>query len=262
MSKSRKIKILIFLVLLLLGLNYNSVDDFLKNTFVEKETGVVERIIDGDTIVISPGEVHVRMLGINTPEKGEKYSSSAKDFLERVILNKTIELKFGKDKTDMYGRTLAYIFYNNANVNLELVDEGFANFYFPQGRDVYYDKFVKAWEHCLENNQNLCKKSENVCANCIKLKGFDNEKEVIVFENICGFACNLTKWGIKDEGRKNFVFPNFILNANNEMRVIVGNKSDNSNELFWKGETYVWTKTGDTLFLRDDEKGLVLWKNY
>jgi len=32
--------------------------------------------------------------------------------------------------------------------------------------------------------------------------------------------------------------------------------------LFWKGKDYVWTSTGDTLFLRDDEGKLVLWEMY
>ena len=36
------------------------------------ETGLVERIIDGDTFVLDTGE-HVRLVCINTPEKGEAY---------------------------------------------------------------------------------------------------------------------------------------------------------------------------------------------
>ncbi len=36
----------------------------------------------------------------------------------------------------------------------------------------------------------------------------------------------------------------------------------NENTLSWKGEKYVWTRTGDSLFLRDSEGALVLWKSY
>lgn len=262
MSKSKKIKLLIFLILLLIGVNYNFIDNFLKKTFIETETGVVERVIDGDTIVLYENDSHVRMLGINTPEKGEEYSAEAKQFLEMVILNKTIELKFGKQKYDLYKRKLAYVFLNEKDINLELVYEGYANFYFPSGKDSYYEDFARAWGHCLENGKYLCEKSKDECSSCVILKNLDYKTQEAVFSNICGFDCNLTNWKIKDEGRKNFIFPNFILSSNKEIKIIAGNKTNNANELFWKGEEYVWTKTGDTLFLRDDKGKLVLWKNY
>jgi len=47
-----------------------------------------------------------------------------------------------------------------------------------------------------------------------------------------------------------------------EVMIKVGEEENTENVLFWKGESYVWTKTGDTLFLRDEEGKLVLWKGY
>lgn len=44
--------------------------------------------------------------------------------------------------------------------------------------------------------------------------------------------------------------------------MLVGDGVDNKEVLFWKGKKYVWTKTGDSLFLRDKEGGLVLWESY
>ena len=71
--------ILILLVVLIIGINYPLIDSLLIKTFEDYEKGVVERVIDGDTIVIE-GE-SIRLLGINSPEKGEKYYLEAKEFL-------------------------------------------------------------------------------------------------------------------------------------------------------------------------------------
>ena len=91
--------------------------------------------------MISENKTSVRLLGINTPEKGEIYYGEAKEFLEYQVLNKTIRLENGKDKTDLYGRKLSYIFLGTKNINLELVKEGLANFYFPSGKDINYNDF-------------------------------------------------------------------------------------------------------------------------
>ena len=97
---------------------------------------------------------------------------------------------------------------------------------------------------------------------CIELKELNSNLQEIIFYNSCDFSCDLTNWNIKDEGRKNFIFPEFILNSNSEVKIIVGEGIDNHKNLFWKNEEYVLTSTGDTIFLRDSDGKLVLWKNY
>ena len=82
------------------------------------------------------------------------------------------------------------------------------------------------------------------------------------FENKCDFDCNLKDWTIKDEGRKKFNFGEFILEGNGKVKIKVGEGINQKDILFWRGESYVWTSTGDTLFLRDNKGRLVLWKNY
>ena len=261
MDKGGNIFLLVFLIFLLIGINYRFLDTKVIEFLDEGEFTIVERVIDGDTIVVS-NDTHVRLLGINTPEKGEFYYQESKDFLANLTLNKTIKLEYGKEKQDLYGRTLAYIILDGKNVNIELVDEGYANFYFPSGKDVYYNSFVKAWEHCLENGKYLCKKSNDECAQCVELKELNVKNQTVVLYNKCNFDCNLAGWNIKDEGRKKFVFQNFILRNNEKVSIIVGNETNSENFLYWKGEEYVWTSTGDTLFLRDKEGRLILWERY
>ena len=260
MNDEKKLFLLIFLVTILFLVNYNLIDGAIEKFLNDDEFVFVERIIDGDTI--KANNISIRLLGINSPERGEEYYDEAKEFLKKEISNEIVKLEFGKDKKDRYGRTLAYIFFNRKNINLELVEEGFANYYFPSGKDAYYKKFNDAWLNCLEENKNLCEKSEDICSKCVELKAWDFKNQEIVFYNKCGFSCDLTKWEIKDEGRKKFIFPEFALKSGEEVKVIVGNETNTENALFWKKEDYVWTKTGDSLFLRDSKGKLVLWKSY
>ena len=260
-KKKKQIILLIFLILILFFINYSSLDKALERFLTDYEYAVIERIIDGDTVVIN-GNTSVRLLGINSPERGEPYYEEAKNFLEMIILNKTVRLEFGKEKYDKYNRLLAYLFYKEKNVNLELVDEGLANFYFPSGKDTYHDNFKKAWEKCVRMGENLCENSTNKCAQCIKLKEFDWKNEIIILHNKCYFDCELTAWKIKDEGRKNFIFDKFVLGSEKDIEIRVGENNDTEDVLFWHGESYVWTSTGDTLFLRDSKGKLVLYESY
>jgi micrococcal nuclease len=252
---------IIFLILILFTINYSFLNSALINLLEDREIVYVERVIDGDTIVVE-NKTSIRLLGINAPEKGEKYYNEAKEFLKKSSSNKTIELEFGEDKYDRYKRILAYIFIKGENINLELVKNGFANFYFPSGKDIYYDEFKKAWEECVLTNKNLCEKSYDNCAMCIELKEFDYRNDKIVFYNRCSFNCDLTGWRIKDEGRKNFIFDKFTLESNSNVEIKVEDNKNTKTTLFWKGEKSIWTDSGDTLFLRDKDNKLVLWESY
>lgn len=251
--------LLIVAIVLLIAVNYPFLDKALEEFLEENKEAVVNRIIDGDTIEIE-NKTSVRLLGINTPEKGELYYTEAKDFLEMILLNKTVSLEFGRERYDLYGRLLAYVFFNDKNVNKEMVDEGYANIYFPAGRDKYYAIFAKAWEHCIQNNKYLCERSTDNCAACINIESF--EEQEVVFYNKCSYACNLTGWSIKDQGRKKFVFGEFVLKAGKQVMIVVGNETNSDDVLYWQDEDYVWTSSGDTLFLRDEKGKLVLWEKY
>ena len=249
--------ILISAIILLFVVNYSFLDSLVVNFLEEQDYVEVDRVIDGDTVVV--GNESVRLLGINSPEQGEEYYEKAKEFLEGLILNKSVRLEYGAPKYDQYQRTLAFVFIGKSNLNIELVRVGLANVYVLENKK--YEKDLRdAWEECIENNLNLCEKSKNVCAECIRVGKF--EKQTVVFKNICEYDCSLDGWEIKDEGRKSFVFGDFVLTAGGEVIVEVGVEVDTEDVLFWKGEDYVWTSTGDTLFLRDGEGKLVLWEGY
>ncbi len=256
MNKKKEVILLVFLALLLLAVNYGVIDSNVIKLIGESDTGFVERVIDGDTIVVNG--THIRLLGINTPEKKEPYYSEAKEFLTNLVLNKTVELEYGSERLDKYNRTLAYILLEERNVNADLVRNGLANIYIYD-TDRHTAEFREAWNTCMRTGGNLCEKSGDKCAGCIELKDLDVKNQKFVLHNKCDFECKLANWTIKDEGRKKFYLQNFVIGGKRGVSIIVGDKTSNDNILYWK-EEYVWTETGDTLFLRDEKGKLVLWK--
>jgi len=106
---------------------------------LEISDNYVIRIIDGDTFELATGE-KVRLICIDTPERGEEGFQEATDFLTELILNKEVRLEKDISETDRYGRLLRYIWVNVSNnqevfVNRELVQEGYAEVY-RYGEDV------------------------------------------------------------------------------------------------------------------------------
>jgi Staphylococcal nuclease homologue len=242
MQKKSQIILLVLFVVLLIVINYNFLDSKLSDFVGSPQTNnaVVTRVIDGDTLVLDSGE-HIRLLGINAPETTtkEKYSEDAKKRLNELVENKTVTLEFGKERYDKYNRLLAYIFLGNENVNIELVRERLANYYFYSGKDIHSSELISAWNICINDGVNLCEKSTDACGKCIALE----DTETLI--NNCNFDCNISGWMIKTEGRGNEIFANEILQSNEK---ITFNLSMDS--------------TGDSLFLWDKYGKLVLWKSY
>ncbi|MDA0375989.1 MAG: thermonuclease family protein [bacterium] len=98
-------------------------------------SAIVTRIVDGDTVVI--GEEHVRIIGIDTPEKEECYFDEASERLSQLIFEKSVErIPEPTDNRDKYGRLLRYIELSGEDIGLQMLKEGFAENYpwFPHPR--------------------------------------------------------------------------------------------------------------------------------
>lgn len=110
----------------------NSETDEELNTSVDEQSEelfLVTYVVDGDTLEIETGE-RVRLICIDTPEKGEDYYSDAKEFLEDLVLDKKVKLEKDISETDRYGRLLRYIYLEDGTfVNEEIVKEGYAEAY-------------------------------------------------------------------------------------------------------------------------------------
>lgn len=113
-----------------------------------RATATVERVIDGDTLVVRGGS-RVRLVQIDAPEAGEECYAGAST-LELIRLagagtRVVLEIDPGLDQVDRYGRLLRYIHTGSRNVNLELVRRGAATPWFYDGdRGRYAARFLTA----------------------------------------------------------------------------------------------------------------------
>jgi len=84
----------------------------------------VVRVLDGDTIDLEGG-IRVRLLGLDTPEKGEYLADVSRDWLTGMIGGRGVNLS-KCDEKDRFGRTLAIVMREGININLELLAQGLA----------------------------------------------------------------------------------------------------------------------------------------
>jgi len=122
---------------------------------LDKKQVRVTKVIDGDTIVVEGGN-HIRFLGIDTDEFGYPCFQPAKDYLEKLILNKTVILEKDKTDKDKYHRYLRHVFFNKENINVKLVKNGLAiaSFFYP---DIKYQKQIQQAEKQAQENKKGCK---------------------------------------------------------------------------------------------------------
>jgi micrococcal nuclease len=89
----------------------------------------VERVIDGDTIVVS-GNVRIRYLLVDAPETtnghDDCYGANAAQFNSDLVLGKAVQLGYDVECQDAFGRTLAYVTVDGQDVNRLLVERGYA----------------------------------------------------------------------------------------------------------------------------------------
>ncbi|HWO97594.1 MAG TPA: thermonuclease family protein [Bacillus sp. (in: firmicutes)] len=107
-----------------------------KDEYIRKS--VVTNVVDGDTIdaVVDLGyqiktEQRFRLLGINTPERGEEGYNEVKKFVTEKLLDKEVYIQSSKD--DSFGRYLADVYYhdgeNQVHLNQQLLENKLAKPY-------------------------------------------------------------------------------------------------------------------------------------
>jgi micrococcal nuclease len=120
----------------LLGSSAESVEPDLRAHDLRK----VLRVVDGDTIVVSPNE-RVRLIGVDTPETAHPvkavqcFGREAKEFTRRMADGQTVRLVLDQSNAvrrhrDKYGRILAYVYLEDGTqLNADLIRRGYAHAY-------------------------------------------------------------------------------------------------------------------------------------
>jgi micrococcal nuclease len=117
------------------------------------ETVRVNRVIDGDTILLSDGRT-IRYLDMDTPETKKAntpvmcFGPEASSYNKFLVEGKEIVMVPDKEKTDQYGRELRFIYLAGKDttniqqsVNAQLVQKGFARSRIFKPNNTYEKEF-------------------------------------------------------------------------------------------------------------------------
>jgi len=111
----------------------------------------VERVVDGDTILVRLGgrDEYVRLIGVDTPETVKPdtpvqcFGERASHFTKRRLAGRRVRLVFGAEPRDVYGRLLAYVYVGRRLFNSSLARRGLARpLTIPPN-----DRFAPRFEH-------------------------------------------------------------------------------------------------------------------
>jgi len=232
----KRLFIFIILIIFLGFLSYYLEDNQQKIGYLKKKAFVI-KVIDGDTLDID--NERIRLLGVNTPEKGKQGYKEAFDYL-KTIENKSIYVLRDIEDEDKYNRKLRYVFFESQLINADILQKGLGTL-FMNNNLKYEDKLIIAENFARENELGLWKKSKDKCAFCIELLELDYNEEFFILKNNCNFKCEDLE--VKD-------------NANHFFKIEL-----KANESFKQISKNIWNNEGDRFFLRDSN-GLILYYEY
>ncbi len=120
------------------------------------ETCIVERIVDGDTIVCE-AVGRIRLIGMDTPEMSqEPFGRMATEALAELIpVGSAVELEPDVEPRDRYGRLLSYIWIDGMLVNWLLVRHGYAVLLTYPPNVQYVDQLATAQKQAREDKLGL-----------------------------------------------------------------------------------------------------------
>jgi micrococcal nuclease len=125
-------------------------------------TATVKRVVDGDTVEISPsveGLSTVRLIGVDTQETHggtQPDGPEASDFTRQHLEGKEVSLELDVEKVDPYGRLLAYVYLPNREMfNETLAEERYAQVATFPPNVKYQERFLKAQREARAANRGL-----------------------------------------------------------------------------------------------------------
>lgn len=107
----------------------------------------VERIVDGDTIVLTNGSI-VRYVGVTCPEDNEPFDKESTEANRKLVEGKEVKLEYDNYKGDKFGRILAYLIIDGKNVSIEMAKLGMAQVVVYQHKRpfIYQEQLLKVQE--------------------------------------------------------------------------------------------------------------------
>ena len=241
------------------------------------EVATVLEVTDGDTIEVrlDGGAIErLRLIGTNSAESGECYSTEATAGLAALILGEVVYLESDESDRDQFGRLLRYVWTTDQrHVNEITVEEGWAIAREYPPDTARSDELAAAQQRAMQAEAGLW--APDACGTPVAAEveivhieydapGNDNDNlngEWVEIRNNDRAVVDLTGWVLKDESASHrYEFPRgFTLQGAATVHVYTGCGRDSAADLYWcKSGSAVWNNGGDTGFLLDPS-GNVIW---
>lgn len=89
--------------------------------------GRVTAIADGDTLTVldaAKRQHKIRLQGVDAPERSQAFGTRARQHLSDLVFGKDVKVRI--DKKDRYGRSVSIVILNGIDINLTMIQAGFA----------------------------------------------------------------------------------------------------------------------------------------
>ncbi len=236
----------------------------------------VERVSDGDSVraTASVGELEIRLIGINAPERDECFGAEAGSQLEALLDNADVRLHPWPAETDDFGRELGFLVADGVFVNLSLIETGHVLSRDQSGHE-FRDEFDRAEDEASSASRGLWAPDacgEPVEGDLVIVEVFENAPgddrenpngEFVIIENAGDTSVQMQSWGLRDEStRHRYTFPNVEVDPGEAVQIRTGCGADDLGsdpiELFWcDPEPPVWNNDGDLALLLDPNGAIV-----
>lgn len=173
---------------------YRVIEDTSASLF-ENSVHEVVRVIDGDTLLFE-NDVRVRLLGIDTPEKGECFYEESKAYVEELIEGEVVRIEKDISGTDRVGRLLRYVYVPSDSPQEDdlflqdhLVREGYADVLPVAPDNRYRDLLSSAREEARNNERGLWSACEVAVDDSLR------EEAALPVDDTCTIKGNISEKG-------------------------------------------------------------------
>lgn len=225
---------------------------------------VVRSVYDGDTLTLDTGD-KVRLRWVNTPElkPAEAYGPDARDFTKGLVLGKQVRL-LGSGARDGYGRLLAGVEADGANLSIKLLEAGLGHLFVIPPDDTDLTEFIAAQERARTARRGIWadqryQGSLHITSFHANADGDDRANvngEYLRVCNISSQALDLTGYRIADISGNSWELPTLIMPPGYTVKIHSGigaNQADTAAqlEIFLGSRDPIWNNTEDRATIYD-----------
>lgn len=147
-------------------------EKFAEKMYTDPSIYKVDSFVDGDTFWVfnkNDQRVKIRLIGIDAPEvktvfnkKKHPFGQVSKQYVDSLLtVNPYLKLTFDVDSLDQYGRTLAYVYFNDGTfLNEHLIRNGYATLMTISPNVQFEDLFYEAQSYARENKLGIWKEED------------------------------------------------------------------------------------------------------